>query len=941
MVSFFGLGKKKKAEPAKAAPAPAQKKKVDQNTFGEGQYFGNNVKSKPALSPSMREFPSQFPSRPGTSSSMRNSPYAMQTHNFAATSMRDLSNMPGTSWTIEAPGTGLKSSASDVNLGMRWANSSSTSLATPSVGLRPGTAAGRPTTSAGDRKNKPWVNPLDVHFNRAVPAGPKSPLGNFELQVDVDGTGSLMGDDDIESTTSRAGAVASALSSPIATNFTVKPPTGMGLPLSPLGPPSSPPTGSLPSPPRSVNGVKDKSVTGHKLHPQHKGFGPAALPSPALSQRGGSQDSAPMANNDNDTDADSHDHHDNHDNHTLGGESEPWDESDALEFTKPVIRDVAAKRDTLTISGPRRQSLSMKIEELEKSLVSAQQESEQKNKAAAAAAVTIRPQGDDARMRSGSTAAPLMRNNGMNWQAAVWGVSVGAGPSLSPMHPDDRRPSPGFADNRGPRSQSPMRHGALTNGVPSGGPESRSMPLRDYEGRAQSPQMRNDQRHILPFAGPGSRAQSPMGRLPAHGPRAESPMDRVGAESPVDRPPPRPYAQDPPPRSPMRVAGPTASPMGTGPLPVFPKRGNGPNSSNPNGYWGPKDKSLAGMSATVEVNTYRSESPPVMDLSRQQSAQSSTGRSSPLLNTPGPVVRGPSTPRRPGPEEYGVFSSNSDRGMNRGPPRAAVGAKRADGASPASSRRAPSDEAESMQALHPPPRPQQQQLRPGHGQEQPWGSNSEGGAWRNDFAAPLASPLFPKDNVFGSGGVSAPATPAPMMDNPNWPLPAPTLTVQAPPQRPRTAGGPGHEGGHDGDNNALGIGLASTASVRKPQRHHVPPPLNLFSAQQYADEIPAGPFTPSPTVPPLTPTRSLTTPMAACDDPRPKTAGAGSGTIGMARGLSLRYERERQGFKEGNTAWGGQSQRTPLPEMPASHRRPDHGLEAPTGIADRFGNRFI
>ncbi|KLU82880.1 hypothetical protein MAPG_01948 [Magnaporthiopsis poae ATCC 64411] len=938
MVSFFGLGKKKKAEPPKQAPLPTTRKKVDQNTFGEGQYFGNNVKSKPVLSPGMHD----FPSRPGTSSSMRNSPYAMQTHNFAATSMRDLSNMPGTSWTIEAPGTGLKSSASDVNLGMRWANSSSTSLAAPSTGLRPGTSAGRPTTPAGDRKNKPWVNPLDVHFGRAVPPAPKSPLGNFELQVDVDGTGSLMGDDDIESTTSKAGAAASAstLASPITTNFGFRSPPGVGLPMSPLGPPSSPPTGSLPSPPRSVNGAGDKFDSGRNLRPQHKGFGPAALPSPALSQRGGSQDSAPITNSDNDMD--SHDHHDdNHDNHTLAGDSDVWDESDAFDLSKPVIRDVAAKRDTLTISGARRQSLSMKIEELEKSLVSAQQESEQKNKAAAAAAAgAARPQGDDPRLRSGSTATAPMRNNGVNWQAAVWGVSVGAGSSLSPMHPDDRKPSPSFADNRGPRPQSPLRQGPLPNAGLSGGPVGRNMPLGDYDARAQSPQIRNEQRPIPPFAGPGSRAQSPMGRIPAQPPRAESPMDRdrFGAESPVDRPPPRPYAQEPPPRSPMRAVAPAGGLMGGGPSPVFPKRGNGPNSSNPNGYWGPKDKSLTGVAASAEVNAFRAESPPAVDLSRQQSAQSSTGRSSPMLNAPGPIVRGPNTPRRPAPEEYGVFPSNSDRSLNRGPPRAAVGAMRGEIPSPGSSRRTPSDESESMQALHPPPRPQQQQLRPGHAQEQPWGSNPEGGTRHNDFAAPLASPLLPnKDNVFGGGGVSAPTTPA-MMDNPNWPLPAPTLNVQTVPQRPRTAGGPGHEGG----NNALGIGLATTSSVRKPQRHHVPPPLNLFSAQQYAEEIPSGPFTPSPTVPPLTPTRSLTTPMAACDDPRPKTAGAGSGTIGMARGLSLRYERERQGFKDGNAAWSGQGPRGPLPDIPAAaQRRPDHGLEAPTGIADRFGNRFI
>ncbi|KAL2016177.1 hypothetical protein VTK56DRAFT_4095 [Thermocarpiscus australiensis] len=43
------------------------------------------------------------------------------------------------------------------------------------------------------------------------------------------------------------------------------------------------------------------------------------------------------------------------------------------QFARPIIRDVAAKRDTLAFNTPRQQSLSMRIEELEKTLLNAQQ----------------------------------------------------------------------------------------------------------------------------------------------------------------------------------------------------------------------------------------------------------------------------------------------------------------------------------------------------------------------------------------------------------------------------------------------------------------------------------------------------------------------------------------------------------------------------------------
>ncbi|KAL2133859.1 hypothetical protein VTI74DRAFT_1531 [Chaetomium olivicolor] len=49
------------------------------------------------------------------------------------------------------------------------------------------------------------------------------------------------------------------------------------------------------------------------------------------------------------------------------------DDGPIEQFSRPIIQNVRAKRDTLALKTPRRQSLSMKIEELEKTLISAQQ----------------------------------------------------------------------------------------------------------------------------------------------------------------------------------------------------------------------------------------------------------------------------------------------------------------------------------------------------------------------------------------------------------------------------------------------------------------------------------------------------------------------------------------------------------------------------------------
>ncbi|PWI68272.1 hypothetical protein PCL_02041 [Purpureocillium lilacinum] len=180
MVSFFGIklgGDKKKAQKNQGKQPPQQWNRIDQNTLGQGQYFGQSQ------APGRPQFPNAS-SRPGTSQNAAPPPSnwrAVFNNPGMASSMTDLT----------PPSMGaLRHNASESNLRTNFANGSTTSLALPAslggTGARPGTPS-RPTTTKAE-----WVNPLHVHFCKSNSASrpgtptvatPKSPLGQFEFDL--------------------------------------------------------------------------------------------------------------------------------------------------------------------------------------------------------------------------------------------------------------------------------------------------------------------------------------------------------------------------------------------------------------------------------------------------------------------------------------------------------------------------------------------------------------------------------------------------------------------------------------------------------------------------------------------------------------------------------------------------------------------------------------
>ncbi|CEJ90384.1 hypothetical protein VHEMI06172 [[Torrubiella] hemipterigena] len=243
MVSFFGLkfgSKDKKSQKQSLERQNREWNRVDQNSFGRGQYFGDT----------------NNPPRPETSYSTRTpvsfrTPFSMG----ANSSMVDLS-MPSA----------RRPSMSSLR---HWATDSSANLPLPPTLAGPGVRVGLPErpSTAGSSRTKEWVNPLDVHFCKEpiMAKQPESdePKGGVMRQIEFSvKTTSIDDDKDAADTTTKKSAthkISSGYPSPPASSngdstlpLTISEPSSLGI-LSP----STSFASSLPSPVPSATRSSD------------------------------------------------------------------------------------------------------------------------------------------------------------------------------------------------------------------------------------------------------------------------------------------------------------------------------------------------------------------------------------------------------------------------------------------------------------------------------------------------------------------------------------------------------------------------------------------------------------------------------------------------------------------------------------------------------------
>ncbi|KAI0118376.1 hypothetical protein GGR51DRAFT_499360 [Nemania sp. FL0031] len=362
MVSFFGLkiGGEKKKKSSRDLQISAPKSRnldLDDSNATSDNFFDFKGGPTPSYEASVYSLSRQESGQSTLSSKFKGlKPFAS---NKFGSSMVDLPTPPS-----------LRHHASNPSLGGRWKTGSSTSLSIVPPSFNP---MARPSTSDG--KNKTWVNPLDVHFTRdssksgfrgplspastmrddgqpitPLSATPRSPLGQYELKLDLPSDVSSFAD---------------------FTNFNVEAPAPLRIkkPASTrLAPGSRAESGSLQKPPSPPQSITDKEVSesimlepppklpvveirpqsAHsqsgldELHNAISKFGPTSLPSPSTTPR--ASEEKPSITSLSSRSASPH---------TKRGSA------------KPIIKNVRAKRDTLTINPQRRRSLQMRIEAAE------------------------------------------------------------------------------------------------------------------------------------------------------------------------------------------------------------------------------------------------------------------------------------------------------------------------------------------------------------------------------------------------------------------------------------------------------------------------------------------------------------------------------------------------------------------------------------------------
>ncbi|KAM5349105.1 hypothetical protein ACJ41O_008928 [Fusarium nematophilum] len=309
MVSFFGLklggDRKKSHDKNKPASKPIQHLPRDQDLTARDLDFAS-PKNRRRLTNSSNFSRPNFAARPDTSSSNRDlsaqwrAPYM----NGGAGGAGGASSMVDLG-APRAPGMGNpRFHASDANLNMRFANGSATSLVAPGP-IRDG--ANRPGTATS---RKEFDNPFQVHFGGKESISstrPGTPLDAETFERFEFG----LGDDSSRENRD----VGSSSNNPATNGYPSPPPSIVNAerPFSPSSQDNNRPSSNRRNAP-FPSGLRNVDTAS----------GPMALPSPAASVARSSED--------------------------------VWE--------TPVIRNVQAKRDTLTFHTPRRQSFAMEVDEV-------------------------------------------------------------------------------------------------------------------------------------------------------------------------------------------------------------------------------------------------------------------------------------------------------------------------------------------------------------------------------------------------------------------------------------------------------------------------------------------------------------------------------------------------------------------------------------------------
>ncbi|KAI0428205.1 hypothetical protein F5Y09DRAFT_6368 [Xylaria sp. FL1042] len=372
MVSFFGLKiggeRKKKSSKDLQISAPQPQNPDDPNAFDsffDLKYGPHPSYEASVYSLSQQESRQSSPSIKSRFKGLKVAPFAL---NKFGSSMIDLPTPPS-----------LRHNASNPSLGRRWNTGSSTSLR---LGFAPPSfnPMARPSTSDG--KSKPWINPLDVHFSQdssrsgfkgplspaltmrddgpstPLSAAPKSPLGQYELKLDLPEDVSSFADFG-NFTESVEAPAPLRIKKQASTRLLAKPQIEGQSPQKPPSPPQSIDyrdlSGNLIQDPPKVPEDEARPLSTQSRHSIPSGleelqkvisnFGPSSLPSPSTTPRVSEekQEKPSTANN----------------------SPRPTSSTTKRGTTKPVIQNVRAKRDTLTINPQRRRSLQMKIEAAE------------------------------------------------------------------------------------------------------------------------------------------------------------------------------------------------------------------------------------------------------------------------------------------------------------------------------------------------------------------------------------------------------------------------------------------------------------------------------------------------------------------------------------------------------------------------------------------------